>query len=297
MGSIISYSPAMAVESIINFDSEQKYSIMEFLSLQESDNFSLASFEDLDNLDEGELHDKYFEFFEDFDEKVLKKRIEEEVGYSYEEWLDMKYGKLKDEDEEFYDAEFKQRKKFIDKGIEIENDFYKSLLKKKPYEGSGDNLSGTRKTCTVLLPVDYYSEEKFLDNDEIRYTYKDFPNRTNFVRLIFSHITNKENELITAIQIPGSNKTASIAVLNENDFKIENKTKRSLESKFGNVGFRSIVYYIYKFAQMYHKYPDKDTIMFMKAYALNGSYYEDRLPDNFYYELGSNENYVKRHFV
>ena len=36
--------------------------------------------------------------------------------------------------------------------------------------------------------------------------------------------------------------------------------------------------------------------MFMKAYAFNSNFYDDELPIEFYYQLGDDENEIKRHF-
>src|SRR5699024_6313384 len=134
-------------------------------------------------------------------------------------------------------------------------------------------LVGSRKSCIIMLPIDYYSDQKFIET-EVRFNPKDFPSGTRFVRLIFSHVFNENGELVTGIEIPGTNKTIPVSFNENGQYNIEIKSRKILTSKFKKQGLDSIIYFINKFAMLYHKYPNQDTIMFMKAYAFNSNFYD-----------------------
>ena len=251
-----------------------------------------SSFEDLETMDIYELRDKYLDYWEEPDFKKIVQVIEDDLGYSYEEWKeDCRREQNYERDRE--EAQLQQRT--IQNGIEYEKDYFSSLVRTKPYAGNGSGLVGSRKSCIIMLPIDYYSDQKFIET-EVRFNPKDFPSGTRFVRLIFSHVFNENGELVTGIEIPGTNKTIPVSFNENGQYNIEIKSRKILTSKFKKQGLDSIIYFINKFAMLYHKYPNQDTIMFMKAYAFNSNFYNDELPIEFYYQLGDDENEIKRHF-
>lgn len=255
---------------------------------------SPASFEDLENFDIDELHDKYCDFDEEPDYETIKRRIEDEVGYSYQEYLYEKEAHKKAIED---DLQYQYQNKIMDDGRQIEKAFYKELMRTKPYTGNGSNLSGTNKVCTIYFPYEYYSDMKIRDYNKIYYNIKDFPSNTKFVKIIFGHHHDDDGTIYSSIQIPGSNLEYIVATNASNhEYKIDKNADKHLTRRLTKDGLSATISFIMKYSSLYHSYPNKETIAYIKAYAYNTSEYTESLPDELYYIMGDDYGDFKRSF-
>ena len=248
--------------------------------------YSNYTYEDLETMDIEDLYDKYCDFYEEPDIEVIKRKIEDHIGYSYEEWLDMK----RSADE--YDEEYNLRHEKIEEGKKIEKEYFKSLTKIKKYNGTGNGLVGERKSCVILLPVEYYCGNKYHD-DKAYLNIKDFKN-PKYIKLIFGHVKNDLDELYTGIQIPGSNLLMMLTI-KDNKIIMDNKAHKLLLSKYKKEEVDAIINYINKFNMLYHEYPTQDTITMMRAYAYNTTSDSKELSDEFYIDMANDYKYIKSH--
>lgn len=149
-----------------------------------------------------------------------------------------------------------------------------------------------KKTCVVYLPYEYYSNEESHDG-KLYYCIKDFDRRTKFVKIIFGHHHDDDGTIYSIVQLPGTNIEYPVSV-NNGTYKIDYNASRVLSKRLTNKGLESVISFINKYASLYHSYPDKDTIMYIRAYAYNTNIYSNSLPDELYIQLGEDYNDFRR---
>ena len=79
-------------------------------------------------------------------------------------------------------------------------------------------------------------------------------------------------------------------------YKIDKNADKHLTRRLTKDGLSATISFIMKYSSLYHSYPNKETIAYIKAYAYNTSEYSESLPDELYYIMGDDYNDFKRSF-